>query len=270
VNKKIRHILVPVDFSKYAAYALETAVQISKKNQARITILYTAEENPKKAYMMPDELHLSESTYIGLLEKLKNKIQETHQIEIGVKAEIGIASNTIVMTAQTIGCDLIVIGTTMTEYGNFFLDSDIYSIIKQAPCSILTVPGGNRNTSFTKMVFPEKIMNDVLEKYEFLKNIVQKNDVVLEIHGLVQSNTKIDMNDLNAMIISLEHKLSTQYDENLGLNYFVNAVNETANDIRIKLITIQDHKNSEAIPMVTPKRQSNNYSDIHVLSLSQP
>src|SRR5688572_17887182 len=115
VMKKIRNILVPVDFSKHSEIALDYALHIAKKAGASLTVMHATEILPldtrgSKAIMMEYNNLLTEQAR-NKLELLQKSIAETSNIEIETKLFEGNVGGTIVLAAKNLHSDLVVMGT---------------------------------------------------------------------------------------------------------------------------------------------------------------
>jgi hypothetical protein len=115
-------------------------------------------------------------------------------------------------------------------------------------------------------------MNDALEKYNFLKKIVRKNDIVLEIPEFIKNDSRININALNETIVFLGNKLLTKENVKSSDEFqnIVNDINNTVDNPKIKLVTIEakDDDSSEDYPANSSQRKLENYYMIPVFSIS--
>jgi len=275
--KKINSILVPIDLSDYSMNTLEVAIQIAKKNNSKITVAHIIDitvspiESIENSFEQHWPLDYLEEKYHFLLDGLKNEVKGKYGFTIDVILKKGLIASSIVGIARDIYADLIVIGTHGTGSRTFFLGLNAYCIVKQATCSILTIPEIKDYGAFTKILFPVQAVNGVLEKYDFLKMILQKSDVVVEIPGLINASGGTNINSLNETITFLGNKLAEEDSEfNYSIHDIVQSFNDSRDDIKIKLITIEDeHINSieDWTPILSPKKVKN-FSKIPIFSIT--
>jgi nucleotide-binding universal stress UspA family protein len=276
MNKNIKNILVPTDLTEYSISILEVAISIAKKNNAQVLVAYILDSS---SLMNDIENPFDESGSLNSLEercqkklnKLKFSIAEKYHFIIDVIVRKGLVASSIVGIARETDADLIVMGTHGTGARTFLLGLNAHFIVKQSTCSILTIPDGREYGAFTKILFPIRSMNDVLEKYDFLRKIVRKKDVVIEIPELIKNDSRINISVLNETIIFLGNKLLEENSKSPDeFQKIVNNMNEKAGNLKIKLSTIEENdsavtENSFSTPT---QEQLENYFKVPVFSIS--
>lgn len=151
----IQHLLVPVDFSSPSLDALEYAIQVVDRFGARLTVLHVLEpiyydlelglgrieqEAQKRTHW--------EAQLDGLAQVVKERGLAAGSVVLG-----GIPSESIGTYARAQGCDLIVMGThgrrglSRLRYG-----SVAESVLRQAPCPVLTVRSPKFSPSHRRMM----------------------------------------------------------------------------------------------------------------------
>src|SRR5687768_12017726 len=121
----MKHLLVPIDFSEYAYNACLYALNLASRNQAKVTVFH-AYHIPIVDPLMPSEYlsDLAESAEKEIsnnMEKLIKQLNEyvtTHHlgsIEIASYVTMGFAVDEIVLAAQKLVPDIIVMGRRYTE-----------------------------------------------------------------------------------------------------------------------------------------------------------
>lgn len=125
-----RTILVPVDFSAYAEAALDYAVELAGKLEAKLYILNVIDS------MVRD----SETALAKLTEahRLKAQIADT-------LLRTGDARDVIIHTVEEVAADLIVMGTHGRRgVSRALLGSVAESVVRTSPCPVLTIRGRKR------------------------------------------------------------------------------------------------------------------------------
>lgn len=143
--KKIRNILVPVDFSKHSEIALDYALHIAKKAGATLTAMHATEILPldtrgSRAIMMEyNNQVISEAK--NKLDFLQKSIAETNQVEIETLIFEGNVGETIVLAAKQLHADLVVMGT-LGESGikERLFGSRTASVVGKLPVPMLVIP----------------------------------------------------------------------------------------------------------------------------------
>ncbi len=212
-NTNIQNILLPTDFSELSTNALGTAIAMCKRHQATLHLLHVVENRflivPREAYnaaiyLIP-ELEKSAAERLGdLAERVKTK----HLIKIQTHLEFNNPADAIREKGIELGCDLIVMGTHgASGFREFFIGSNAYAVIKNTTIPILTIPGKKKIKEFKKILFPIRANGGILDKYEFIEPIIEKNNAELIVLGLSLSSEMFNPNEKKAEIIELGRRL---------------------------------------------------------------
>lgn len=141
-----QHLLVPTDFSEYANYALDYAIELANTLQARLTLLHVIHLTP---LAMGD---IGVSGLLPYLEEMETDAQQRMQAllnrvhQAGLQGEIVIVHNVpfqaIIDTAIDNGADLIVMGTHgRTGLTHVLMGSVAERVVRLAPCPVLVTRG---------------------------------------------------------------------------------------------------------------------------------
>ena len=135
----ISRILCPTDFSESADYALDYALCIALKHQARVEILHVADNS---AYTN-DAVNDQGQTYDDTLRDRLHAIAESKAhpgVSITVRVVDGIDYLEIVSRATAWPADLIVLGTHgRTGMKRMLIGSVSERVVRTAPCPVCTV-----------------------------------------------------------------------------------------------------------------------------------
>jgi nucleotide-binding universal stress UspA family protein len=146
---KIQHILVATDFSECSQQALEYAISMGKAFQSKISLLHVLDvpsELSTEAMIRAGKegplMSLEDYLRDNCKEQLDAKKKRIH--EAGLQAdslvEAGLAYRVILHKAESLGVDLIVVGTHgHTGLKHLFLGSTAERVVRQAPCPVLTI-----------------------------------------------------------------------------------------------------------------------------------
>ena len=141
-----KHILVPTDFSEYADYALDYAIELAQALQARLTVLYVFHlsslalgEAPPT--VLDDTLTAMETKAQQQTQMALTRVQNSGLQGDSVIVE-GIPSQMIIETAESKDVDLIVIGTHgRTGLTHILMGSVAEEVVRLAPCPVLVTRG---------------------------------------------------------------------------------------------------------------------------------
>ena len=142
----IQNILVPTDFSEYAEYALDYAIELAKKLEARLTVLYVFHVSSLALGEAPPavlddtletmEAHARQHTQRALARVLNAGLQGDSVIVEGTPFQ------SIIETAESRVVDLIVMGTHgRTGLTHVLMGSVAERVVRMAPCPVLVTRG---------------------------------------------------------------------------------------------------------------------------------
>lgn len=141
-----KHILVPTDFSEYANYALDYAIELAQKLQARLTLLHAVETMPLEVAESATPRSPSYWQELGsdIEQNLEASVKRIH--DVGLQGETmivhGVPFQSIIDTARGQGADLIVMGTHgRTGLTHVLMGSVTEKVVRLAPCPVLVTRG---------------------------------------------------------------------------------------------------------------------------------
>ncbi|MCC6279653.1 MAG: universal stress protein [Saprospiraceae bacterium] len=212
----IKHILVPIDFSVTSLNAMDTAVAMTKRHEAKLTLLHIVNKSIL-SYHHADVLPIASA--VPMIEMMRDEAKEmlsqitdkvAAQHGIGVQGEItqGFVSSEICKSAERLGADLVVMGTHgASGFREFFIGTNSFAVVKHAPCPVLTVPPNGKWESFSKILFPVRDTPGALEKYDFLRKIIRQNKAVLHVLGISDTGSTSSEDWVEKKIQKLKSKL---------------------------------------------------------------
>ncbi|MBU6432820.1 MAG: universal stress protein [Nitrospirae bacterium] len=151
----LERILVPVDFSDCSLDALEYAVVVAQQAEASLMLLHVLEPVSYGLDFTLGHIRTREQlreSWTKRLEELASSHQQSHvQMKSGLRG--GLPVDSILDSAQTLPCDLIVMGTHGRRgISHAFSGSVAEAVLRKARCPVLTVrspkfgPGHRRVT----------------------------------------------------------------------------------------------------------------------------
>jgi nucleotide-binding universal stress UspA family protein len=152
-----KNVLVPLDGSEHSSRALETAIQIAKKFDAKITLIHvysvaaTPVIMPEPATLTPSGVPIMTPAEVTKLVEAAREVGreiltagkqkvESESIEVETILEEGNTVREIVKFAKEAKFDLIIMGVRgIGRLRELLVGSVSEGVIKQAPCPVLVV-----------------------------------------------------------------------------------------------------------------------------------
>jgi nucleotide-binding universal stress UspA family protein len=213
MKSQIKSILIPTDFSELSETALKVGTSIAKRQNAEITLIHVVD---RFAYLPPTEVFLPDirptPDIILTMEDRLREFSDQLMIDTGLsvtgKVFVGQPSERICRFAYEEKNSLIVMGTHgASGLREFFIGSEAYSVVKNAPCPVLTIPGNWEKTDFEKVLFPIRMIPNAIDKYFYARPIIEKNDSELFLLGLSEMKNHEDIKELTLIIDRLKMQL---------------------------------------------------------------
>jgi nucleotide-binding universal stress UspA family protein len=140
-------ILVPVDFSSTSDSAIDHAQALAARFEAPIELLHVVEDPVASGAWEPDSAYLTIPELIdGCIEDAARRLEilksqlSAQGATVETRVVTGAPARAIVATAQSDGCDVIVMGTHgRTGLSHMLLGSVAERVIRTAVCPVLTV-----------------------------------------------------------------------------------------------------------------------------------
>jgi len=174
----MKHILVPVDFSKHSAYALEVAASIAKQQNANITVIHMMGISEA---IIPEEEYLDfqEAKYfMGLAKKrFKTFLDQPYLTGFTINKivqnykEFSELNN--VSKEQNI--DLIVMGSHgSTGFNEIFIGSNTQKVVRTSDVPVLIIKQQNSNFKLKNILFACSFTEDMVMAYKTVKSVAHK------------------------------------------------------------------------------------------------
>ncbi|HEY8747637.1 MAG TPA: universal stress protein [Tepidisphaeraceae bacterium] len=138
----VRSILVAVDNSEQAQWAVDEAVRLAEALEAKVSLLHVVDVMPVAAPELAFDVAMSRPALVHESQAMLQNLVGLIPDELRGKQIIrhGKADKEIVLAAQEAHADLLVIGTHgRGPLGRFLLGSVAESVVRHARCPVLTV-----------------------------------------------------------------------------------------------------------------------------------
>jgi nucleotide-binding universal stress UspA family protein len=137
-----KRVLVPIDFTDPTDAAIELALSVARPGEAQVTLLYAFDATPfvsVSPFMPPIDVEPVVASFEKEMRKACEKVKARYGRVEGVVAR-GNVYTSILETAKTRNCDLIVIGTHGRRgVAHAFLGSVAEKVVRLSPIPVLTV-----------------------------------------------------------------------------------------------------------------------------------
>ncbi|WP_462279991.1 universal stress protein [Salinivirga cyanobacteriivorans] len=169
MEKKLKNILVPVDFQKPSEQALRYAVNMGRQFNLEITILHVI-ETPGILSEFFGKSNTEE--LVKLTNQIKDKLQkmidelkaETSEIKISSRVERGKLHQKILSVAEDINARMIILGENhQGEDASKDLGSTVYHVTLKSPVPVLTLKG-NIEKMNDKIIVPLDLTKEMRRK----------------------------------------------------------------------------------------------------------
>jgi universal stress protein A len=141
----IKRVLVPIDFSDCSVHALDYALALAERFEAKVILLHVVEPAAYSDHYLSGPAAVDETNQ-NLLQAGRERLDEVnkkrvaHRVGSEALVRIGRAHSEIPDTAKAMAADLIVLGTHgYTGLRHVLLGSTAERVVRQAPCPVLTV-----------------------------------------------------------------------------------------------------------------------------------
>ncbi|MBC8768654.1 universal stress protein [Arenibacter sp. BSSL-BM3] len=189
----MKHILVPVDFSKHSAYALEVAAGITRQQKADITVIHMigiseaviAEEEFLEYEEAKYFMGLAKQRFKSFLDKPYLKGIVIHKIVQNYKV-----FSELNHVAKEQNIDLIVMGSHgSTGFNEIFIGSNAEKVVRTSDVPVLIIKQQNSDFRIKNILFGCSFSEDMVLAYRKVKSMAQKFSAKLK---LVYINTPFE------------------------------------------------------------------------------
>ena len=226
-------ILVPVDFSEPSLNALAVAIRLGQQQQTSLHLVYVLDPDSSGSAAANGSLpdlsngHLLEEG-LPKVQKLAAQIAGEQRISCVGSCRAGKIPDEVAALAHEINPGLIVVGThSGSDRQAFRTNTDAYHIVKTALCPVMTVPDHRQWPAFERILFPVRPIPGALDKYEFARTLIRKNEAELTVLALSAPDEVISIQQLQDEITALNLKLAQDAVRSQTLFFETDSIAET-------------------------------------------
>lgn len=209
----MKSILVPTDFSETAANALNYAIELAKKEQARLILLHVYHIEPAMSYIdmpVPDaEMETLEEKWLNKLRTLQTKVAHASAgLKTELVARLDLAVDGIVKEAEERNADLIVMGSTgVSGLKEIFLGSNAARVIERAHCPVIAVPAEASYQHLKKIAYACNYRDIDIEAIQKLIEIAQPFQAQINVLHIYEDEEAKAREDMRKFISEADKKI---------------------------------------------------------------
>lgn len=239
----MKKILVPTDFSQEATHAVNLGVEMARKFDAELHLLYIAEVPVASFNAMGDSsFNPMDNIYtVQLIGSVKKKMKQLTQkeefegLKISTHIEVGSPYQGISSHLKKHEFDIIIMGSqgsSGTE--ELLIGSNTEKIIRNAKCPVITVKEPTELKAFDKIAFATSLRE---EEHQVVKELKALQEAFGSKIHLVTVNTPQNFTDNRSLrqrmeefarkheIPNVELNIYNDYDEEDGIVSFAEEIN---------------------------------------------
>jgi nucleotide-binding universal stress UspA family protein len=163
-----KKIIVPVDFSAFSQYPLETAIHFAQLKQAEIVLLHVLEEPslPLRLISSTDMEDMREKAQ-KLMSQLTSKLGAA-EVEVSTMIKVGKPHKAIVEAAKEISAWAIFMSTHgASGIQEYLVGSNASRVIRAASCPVISFRNPHPRDSFRNILLPLDLTKETREKIAF-------------------------------------------------------------------------------------------------------
>jgi len=267
----MKHLIVPIDFSKDSINGLKMAVYLSKKMQSHIQMVYVLEKVRDYArYSMVEERNAAKSKFDKLVLEYAPKMGSGSRLSYIIKK--GKVYKEVVEQAEAFDESMLVCSTHgASGFESLFIGSNAFRIVTATDRPVITIRHGCCHKDIKKIVLPIDITADSRQKVPLTAELALLFDAEVHVVGV----TSWGAEDIEIKVKAYAHQVFEFLEANkikvvkefLKGDNITNVVIEYADKVEADLISIMSEQSVSISNFVLGSyaQQMLNKSDIPVL-----
>jgi nucleotide-binding universal stress UspA family protein len=278
-HEDIKIIVVPTDFSETAEVALAHAVKLAQLYGSEIHLVHVLEAYTANVNI--PEFKEVDAVIVNLFEKVEQKLRaygdklaRENGIKVVVHAATGSIKGKVVNYAKKVGAGLIVTGTHgASGFRKFFMGSNSYRIVSEAPCPVLSVNSQQAEPEYKKIVLPIDSSPPSRQKVVHAVDLAKRMGATIYIAELVSNLDPTEKARLNQKVKQVQeylekHGVQHVTKEIKGSNLALLTMNfAAAVDADLIVMMTEQEPNVSGLFMGPFAQQVVNHSNIPVMSI---
>jgi len=270
----MKHIIVPIDFSKESLNGLRLALIFANQFNSNIQMVYVQKVVSEMGRIgLEEEYKTATENFKKLIDEYSSKLHKGLELSFIIKR--GKVYREVVNQAEAFEDTIIICSTHgASGFEEFFIGSNALKIVSATECPVITIRHGSVPHEVKKIVMPIDITADTRQKVPITAEIAKLFDA--EVHVVTVSTVQSE--DIVAKLNAYTKQICDYFKE-YGVSYKTASLNgdnltdvtiEYALDINADLITIMTEQSKALSNFILGSyaQQMLNKSPIPVLSVT--
>ncbi|HNU59231.1 MAG TPA: universal stress protein [Aquaticitalea sp.] len=174
----MRKIIVPIDFSKYADYALKAAAILAKSNDAQILALHMLEMSDSVLTTTDVEQHEKIHYFLRLAQKRFDDFLDKPYLKgvdvVPIVKHFKVFSE-VNQVAEDHSADMIVMGSHgASGFSEYFVGSNTERVIRHSTIPVLVIKSEPKNLDFKNVIFASDFKDEAIKSYINAMNLIKE------------------------------------------------------------------------------------------------
>jgi nucleotide-binding universal stress UspA family protein len=247
----MKKIIVPIDFSEYSEYALETAAILAKKNKAEILALHMLEMSEAILTRTGTDMQMETVFFLQLAEKKFDDFLKKEYLK-GLKVTPIVKHFRVFSevndVAEEYGADLVVMGSHgASGIKEFFIGSNTEKVVRHSNIPVLIIKHDPILIDFEKVVFACDFSEEAITPYINARKLFKKLGSKLHLIYVNLPNESFrSTSEMEARVLNFLKKAEGNIDHFSKVKFFSDYTVEQgilnyANSIGADIIAVATH-----------------------------
>ncbi|MBS4013782.1 MAG: universal stress protein [Bacteroidetes bacterium] len=243
---KSNSLLVPIDFTREANYAINYATEIAKKSGKNICLLNVLKENIKDSEKKDIETSLEQTAH---------SIHKRSGVITSFIAETGSIYDVITETASEISADLIIMGIHGKKGLQHIMGSNAFKVVKSSKVPVLVVKNDFPKNNINNIIIPLSIEHESTQKVFKAIDFARYFGSTIHLTGFLHSKGSVYKIEKEALI-----KNVASHIENTGIKIQSEILHVSKTNAESKFLDYANKNNADIIIVVA--KRSSKFSEI--------
>ena len=204
-KKKENIVLVPIDFTEVANYAIDHAAGIAKLLGGKVALLHVINKETK-AFLKKEKL--TDDAINEKLEIIASTVEKKYNVKLDYIAKEGSIFTTIAEVTSEIGASIIVMGTHGKIGVQHLIGSFALKVIESSPVPVIVVQEKDFGKGYKDIVIPIDETSESKQKVNWAIHIAKIFDSTVHLFGIKYSD-EFQMNEVERNMSQIKNILSS-------------------------------------------------------------
>jgi nucleotide-binding universal stress UspA family protein len=254
--KKKNTILIPIDFSPIANYALTHAIQVAKYFDNNLALLYVIEEGFLNSLFGYGEEKQEETkkNVRAQLNAIAEQVISEHNIDCQTILKVGKIYQEIAQTANELGCDSIIMGSHGASGFEQIVGSNASKTIMHADVPVIVVKSDKNVNAYRNIVFPLDLTIESRQKVNWAIHLGKAYGSTIHLLSYKVGDENINIS-LRASL-----KQVTKLLEQNNVSYTEHVLEELSTDFALETLSYSEKIDADII-LIMSQHESGGITD---------